>query len=280
MYIVMCRPDFFDVTYELDTNRWMDVDNPPDRELSIRQWTNLLNNYRKYGIDVYIMPGQKNMSDMVFSANAGMPFNGHFITSNFFHRERALEVPFINEYFYKKFNLHELPAQFTFEGQGDVVAYGKKSFLVGCGIRTSRRAVNFISTRILPRIDRNASISPINLRHKDDYDSGEHMFYHLDTCLLYLSRINTFVVYPRAFENGEIDSLKNLGNVFCLNREEAETFACNSVVVSDDVIYTPELKHKRVRRFFTDHGYVPVEHDMSEFMKSGGAVKCLSLEVV
>jgi len=273
----MCRPDYFDVTRRSETNRMMDPDNPPDILLAMNQWQILFGNYKKEGINVPLIDPVSGLEDMTFIANAGLLIGDHFILSNFLEKERQPEKEYYHEYFSKRYsNIHSFPHEAIFEGQGDALMISRNILLIGCNIRTNMWAIKYIS-RLCSRINLKIEVIPLNMRLVSDYLPGENIFYHLDTCLLYLQRVNTFVIYPRAFDKDVIRILNNLGNVVCLDREEAETFACNSVVVSDDLIFTPILKHKRVMSIFQDFGYRIKEHDMSEFMKSGGAERCLSL---
>lgn len=277
MNIVMCRPDFFDVTYILSTNRWMNLEVRPNKALALLQWESLLENYRKYGVNVSIMSGQPGLSDMVFAANAGLPFRSHFVLSNFFHEERRAEVSFLRSFFSSDRNILELSRGVTFEGQGDALLVGGKTILVGCGIRTSENVVEALSTMIRD-VDPSIRVIPLFFRQADDYEKNEQIFYHLDTCLLYLENLKTFLVYPRAFRDGTVSTLRYFGDVIEVTRNEAESFVCNSVVVGK-TIFTPKIGQGQIMDFFISSDYEVIEHDMSEFIKSGGAVKCLSLEM-
>lgn len=277
MRIVMCRPDYFDVTYTLSTNRWMNPNIRPDLNLARRQWENLYENYKKHGVKVSVMCGQPYLSDMVFVANAGLPIRSYFIITNFFHEKRQREVPFLKTFFERRGRLINLKDSITFEGQGDALFIDQQTLLVGCGIRTSKYVVDALSD-VAKMIGRPIEVIMLPFRKISDYQENELIFYHLDTCLLYLSKIQTFLVYPRAFQEGTISVLREFGDIVELTRAEAESFACNSVVYHD-VIFTPQIGRGRMYNFLTDSGYTVMEHDMSEFIKSGGAVKCLSLEM-
>ena len=59
------------------------------------------------------------------------------------------------------------------------------------------------------------------------------------------------------------------------NREPDSRFACNAVVVGSTVVLNtgcPELEEQLQAR-----GYATRAVDLSEFMKSGGSAKCLTL---
>lgn len=99
-------------------------------------------------------------------------------------------------------------------------------------------------------------------------------FYHLDTCLFILNERVAFY-YPPAFDRASIDWLRaNVAELVVVFREEAENFALNSFV-HDQVVFmqkgNPETQ-KKLKEF----GYQVVEVDVTEFMKAGGGIHCLT----
>ena len=76
----MCPPRAFDVVYTI--NPWMDLNNKPDKALALKQWEDLYNTYIKLDIEVAVIEQDKNLPDMVFTANAGIVHNNTFICSN------------------------------------------------------------------------------------------------------------------------------------------------------------------------------------------------------
>ena len=277
MEIVMCSPEYFDVTYELSTNRWMNRNVRPDRVLARRQWEKLFKSYERLGVDVDVVPGQPGLSDMVFTANAGIPVNNYFIFSRFFHKERRPEIPFIRDFLGWVFDKKYLPNDVTFEGQGDALFINDKTLMVGCGIRTSKNTPEKLQ-EIISQIRPDVNVVPLFFRPLEEYPLGERVFYHLDTCFLYLKKAETFFVHQPSFTAETLKNLRKFGDIIGVTREEADSFICNSVEVGD-VLLTPNFMSCYLTGLFKNFGYEVIQHDMSEFMKSGGAVKCLSLEI-
>src|SRR3989344_3810312 len=118
----MCRPAFFNVTRRSLTNRMMNPDNPPGKDLASNQWWALRESFRRHGVVVSIMESQPGLEDMTFVANAGLPIRNHFILSNFLEKERKEEKIFNKEYFsyiYGASKVLSLSDDAIFEGQGD-----------------------------------------------------------------------------------------------------------------------------------------------------------------
>jgi len=198
---------------------------------------------------------------MVFVANAGLPMKDKFILSNFTHKERQGEVEFFRKYFSKKFEVIELPEDIKFEGQGDAFFVGKKLF-IGNGFRSSEKAGDYIK-EYLPD---DYKIIKLNLINQN--------FYHLDTAIAYIGDDN-FLVVKSAFSDDSLEILKRQGNLIFLSDEDAKNFAANNIIYKENIILndaTPELEKK-----LNDLDLNVIKKNTSEFLKSGGSVRCLSL---
>ncbi|MDE4967655.1 arginine deiminase-related protein, partial [Francisella tularensis] len=79
--VLMCRPTAFDVVYAI--NPWMEVNNKHNKTLALKQWQNLYDTYPKLGVKINLIEQGENVTDMVFTANAGVVRENTFIASNF-----------------------------------------------------------------------------------------------------------------------------------------------------------------------------------------------------
>src|ERR1700737_2603857 len=89
MAILMCRPDFFGVEYEI--NPWMHVTIAVDPTLARSQWEALHRTYTEMGERIELAEPVRGLPDMVFTANAAVLHNGNAVLSNFHDRERQGE---------------------------------------------------------------------------------------------------------------------------------------------------------------------------------------------
>jgi N-dimethylarginine dimethylaminohydrolase len=214
----------------------------------------------------YIEP-HPDFPDMVFTANAGLVKDKTVILSNNKHPQRQGESPLFKKWFLDHgYKVIELPKDIYFEGAGDAIFIGDLLFM-GYGFRTSKEAHSII-----------ANVLGV------DYVSCELVnpkFYHLDTC--FFSHKQGILYYLDAFsEETQRKILMNIIGVSMLGggmtiaparKKQAEEFICNSVLNEDSII-TPS--HNLGSCFL---GYNIYSCNMSEFMKSGGAVKCLTLQL-
>lgn len=254
----MCEPTYFGIEYVI--NPWMNMENQADKERAKKQWGNLRDTLEKAGAQIeYIEP--QPLPDMVFTANAGLLRGNVFIPSEFKHPERQREKEFWVKWFSENgFEVKELQSGHSFEGAGDALS-GKVLF-GGYGFRSSKEIYDEIS-KVL-----SAEIIPVHL--VDD------RFYHLDTCFCPLNNENA-IFFEGAFAEESAKIIKEHISCFSVPENEAARFACNAVVVGTNVVLPdgcPETE-----RHLHSIGFQTFSVDMSEFLKSGGAAKCLTLKL-
>ena len=259
MAILMCRPEFFGVEYEI--NPWMHVSVQVDHDLAHSQWTALYATYQRLGVDVELSDPRPGLPDMVFTANAAVVWDGRAVLSNFRFPERQGEEPVWRaELERRDFEVHELPEGLAFEGAGDALFVGDRLFC-GHGFRTGRESHQ--------EVGRCLGVDVVSLELADP------RFYHLDTCFCPLNE-RTVLFAPEALTPVSARLVRQLvPHVIEVPLEVAAGFACNAMPVDGAVVSS--LAATRLERPLADAGFAMIELPMSEFMKSGGGVRCLSL---
>lgn len=107
----------------------------------------------------------------------------------------------------------------------------------------------------------------------------DERFYHLDTCFCPLSD-GTLLYYPPAFDfysNRLIETRVPTAKRLVVGEADALAFACNAVNVGRSVILNQVSAG--LRQQLQTRGYDVVETPLSEFLKAGGAAKCLTLRL-
>ena len=146
------------------------------------------------------------------------------------------------------------PDQF-FEGAGDAL-YFQDILCVAHGFRSDPNAIN---------------IPHMNLKLVDP------RFYHLDTCFCPLQN-GDYLIYPKAFNSESLSKIRSMGGREIEVKEpEAIQFACNAVSV-DNFVFIPS-DCPETHQKLSEAGYIVFDIDMSEFLKSRGACKCLTLKI-
>ncbi|EEF63261.1 TIGR00300 family protein [Pedosphaera parvula] len=262
---LVCPPDLYSVDYVI--NPWMEGNiHKTSPALALAQWDGLVK-ILKHHAEVEEIAPQPGLPDMVFTANAGLAVGKKFALSRFLPRERRGEEPYFKKWFKKQgFEICELPPDLPFEGAGDALLDRRGEVLwAGYGFRTELDAH--------PWIARWLNVEVLSLRLIDP------RFYHLDTCFCPLER-GYLLYYPQAldaYSNRLIEQRVPEEKRIVVSEADAARFACNAVNIEDKVILSQVGAELRAR--LEAGGFQVIETPLGEFIKSGGAAKCLTLRI-
>lgn len=268
MLILMCPPNHYDVTYKI--NPWMTQESEVNKPRAIKQWQQLRQQIEKCGAKVITLPPQKNLPDMVFTANAAFISNNTAYLAEFAHPQRQEERKHFKRFFVSRGTSIVGDAKLTnenrqraaFEGAGDALAAGETLFL-GHGFRSNKTTHKDIA-KTFPQY-KCISLELINSH-----------YYHLDTCFCPLNN-NTALYYPAAFSNQSQQKIQKNINAIAVPQEEARKFACNAVVIDKQVIIPSGCPKTKLA--LEKKGFDVYSCELDEFLKSGGAAKCLTLMI-
>ena len=107
----------------------------------------------------------------------------------------------------------------------------------------------------------------------------DERFYHLDTCFCPLTG-GYLLYYPPAFDsysNRVIEMRIPPEKRIVVEEPDAVCFACNAVNVNNTIVMNQVSD--RLKQQLREVGFEVVETPLSEFLKAGGAAKCLTLRV-
>ena len=263
--ILMCPPHHYDVDYVI--NPWMEGNiHRSSRDRAEAQW-NQLHTVLINHAEVELVTPQKGWPDMVFTANAGLVLGDRVVLSRFFHEERQGEEPHFQKWFEDNgYTVFTLPESLPFEGAGDALLDRAGGWLwAGYGFRSELDSHPYLAEWL--------DVEVLSLRLIDS------RFYHLDTCFCPLTD-GYLLYYPEAFDtysNRLIEMRVPEDKRIAINEVDAVNFACNTVNVGRAVVMnqaSAELKQQLQNR-----GFTVVETPLTEFLKAGGAAKCLTLKM-
>jgi N-dimethylarginine dimethylaminohydrolase len=258
---LMCPPEYFDVRYSI--NPWMDPSKPVDTGLAMAQWERLRDTYLALGHHVEVIDPVPGLPDMVFAANGATVVGNRALIARYRYPQRAAEAPAYRNWFLANgFEVTGEP-RYVNEGQGDYLVDGER-LLAGTGFRTDRLSHDEAQELY--------GLPVVSLTLVDP------SYYHLDTALAVLGK-GRIMYYPEAFSIGSQQVLRRLyPDAILATRRDAEGFGLNAV--SDGVhVVLPQVATQLIE-VLRERGYHPIGVDMSELHKSGGAVKCCTLELV
>lgn len=255
--ILMCEPSCFNVIYEI--NPWMNLNaNQVDVLLAHTQWQTLYKALINVA-DVDVLEGATStIPDLVFTANGGKIFDDFIVLSNFKNAERKLEEPIFERYF-AELGKPIIKVDHAYEGEGDHLSINGRHWL-GYGFRTDVKMKPILESLLNTRVH--------------GLELIDERWYHLDTCFAPLSD-DTIVWFPPAFSETSQKHIREcFDNSIEVDLEDALRFACNLVEINKH-IFVPTNKH--LSQQLAEAGFEVHEFNLSEFMKSGGAAKCLTL---
>lgn len=265
--ILMCPPDYYTVNYAI--NAWMEEHvGKCDTDLAKRQWQYLYDRLSEHA-DIETMAPARHLPDLVFTANAGLVWNNKVVVSHFLAEQRKGETPLYEKWFRDNdYTILDWPEDIPFEGAGDALFSRAVTdrLWMGHGPRTDQETQQLLSEKF------DIDVIPLHLIRP--------RFYHLDTCFTPLS--GGYLMYvPTAFDAESLDAITHhvpKEKHIPLSEEDALSLACNAVEVNNHLFInnaSPELQARLIER-----GFTPVLCPMSEFLKSGGSAKCLTLRLI
>ncbi|MGA2960947.1 MAG: amidinotransferase [Candidatus Korobacteraceae bacterium] len=262
---LMCAPTQYDVNYVI--NPWMAGNvRRASRKQASAQWEQLHHALKQVARVMLVEP-QPGLPDMVFTANAGLVQNGMVAMTRFFHPERQGEESHFRKWFGDcGFRVCEMPVATPFEGEGDALFEADGSRLwAGHGVRTMHSSHRHLRDLW--------GVEVVSLRLVDP------RFYHLDTCFCPL-RDGHLMYFPAAFDaeaNTKIEMRYPKERRIPVREVDALRFACNAINVGR-LILLNEISDELCRRLEAC-GFLVAQVQLTEFLKAGGAAKCLVLRL-
>lgn len=255
----MCFPEFFGVSY--DINPWMSENiGHVNQSLAKVQWQYLYIALSKVA-KVSVLNGVKDLPDLVFTANAGIVRKNIAVVSKFNKPERQPEEQHFAKWFVdNKYDIVKLKN--SYEGEGDHLVDKWNRHWMGTGFRSTVQAAY--------------ELDEIFKVHINTLELVDPRWYHLDTCFCPLPN-GELIWYPGAFSESSQKLINaSFTNQISISEEDALAFACNTVCIGKNV-FMP--KNNKAWYNVKSLGYNVQTFDLSEFMKAGGAAKCLVLDL-
>jgi N-dimethylarginine dimethylaminohydrolase len=262
---LMCAPKLYDVDYVI--NPWMSGNvHRTSRPTAEAQWEQLRHSLSQVARVLLVEP-QPGWPDMVFTANAGLIRDEVVAVSRFTHPERQGEEPHFRQWFQDLgFTVWDTPPTTPFEGEGDALFEVDGSRLwAGYGLRTTH------SSHV--HLQKLWEVEVISLHLVDP------RFYHLDTCFCPLAG-GYLLYFPAAFDPkslAEIESRYPKDKLIAVSESDALRFACNAINLGRTIL-SNEISAE-LSTCLGARGFELIQVQLSEFLKAGGAAKCLVLRL-
>jgi N-dimethylarginine dimethylaminohydrolase len=263
--LLMCEPRLYAVDYVI--NPWMSGNiGASSQPRAMQQWHRLYEVLKKVA-QVELVDPVAGSPDMVFTANAGLALGNMLALSSFFHPERQGEEAHFRQWFMDAgYQVVELSRGVPFEGEGDALfSIDGKRLWAGFGTRSAETSHAVLADAL--------KVEVVGLRLIDP------RFYHLDTCFAPLSD-GSVLYYPEAFDassRARIESFYPEEKRIAVREEDAVRFACNAINLGSTIVLN-EISAELADRL-RQRGFEVVQVLLDEFLKAGGAAKCLVMKL-
>lgn len=257
---LMVEPSHFRVDYAI--NPFMRLDDQPDVTRAHDESHAIATAILAAGGTVETLAQRADSPDMVYAMNLGLALDDRVVMSHMRYPERRMELHSAERWFadhgFDRTYVGREAVGAHFEA-GDAFAW-RGDLVVGYGPRTEELALKHLATELGIRVH------GVRIAHPG--------MYHLDLAFCPLDSAHAMVC-PAAFDQASAQALLALvPEPLVLSEEEAMTFCANSIVVGRTVIM-PACPD-RVRGVLEGWGFEIVIVEVAEFLKGGGAIRCLT----
>ncbi len=265
-HYLMVEPNHFRVDYAI--NPFMHLDDQPDPVRARHQWLEVVAAIETAGATVDVLPQLPEAPDMVYAMNLGLVLQdpdastSRVELSHMRYPQRRMETPEADSWFagrgFARRSIGRDGVGAHFEA-GDAFAW-RGELVVGYGPRTEELALKHLAT------DLGVSVRGIRITHPG--------MYHMDIGFCPLDETHAMVC-PSAYDEASAAALLDLvPEPLVLTEEEGLAFCANSIVIGSTVVM-PACSD-RVREQLETWGFEVVVVDVSEFLKGGGAIRCMT----
>ena len=282
---VCIQPTTFDLLDIQDgQNPYIDVAHRVDMAKVTKQHLNLvkaLTSTLEAGEQVidYRLTTSQKLPDIVFVANGGLslPRLQHplILLPSMKFAQRQAELPYLQA-MYKKLGLPTIafPGKEVFEGQAELKwFFGGNLAVCGPGFRSTRASFKVLKD-FFSYIYGIHGLEPPRLLITPLISAD---YYHLDVAMLEVDD-RTCIVHKRSMTAASIAALRHAGlTVHVINTKDS---FCLNAVMSNGCLITHKLEKGLGEKLKSLTGAQRlIEVDTSEFEKSGGSVRCMTLTV-
>jgi len=265
-------------------NTYIDINHVFDSKKVAAQHTALMAAIKKDTGIVYQLPTSKvPLPDIVFVANGGLSLprlpKPLILLPQMKWPQRQAELPFLREMFQTLgINTIPFPTQEPFEGQAELKWFDGGRKAVGAyGFRSTRQAFRDLEVLFKKLYAEPPVMLVLPLQSAD--------YYHLDVAMLEYGHdhrvVNKCIIHRIAFSPASIKKLQAfLGPDNVTVIDTTDSFCLNAFVDGTHLI-THKITDPQVKTFLEKKtGRRVIEVDTSEFEKSGGSVRCMTLDVL
>ena len=264
--------------YQHKENVYVDASKEINTQKAHEQFANLTKAFHNV-VSYTVENPQDDLSDIVFVANGGLCIPGvpnTIILPHMKYKHRKKELMYLQK-MYEDLGLHTIP--FTapfFEGQAEIKWFhGGSKAICGYGFRATKKAFAVLQ-KLLDGLYKGHGLPPPELLVVPLASAD---YYHLDVAMLEFND-DSCVVHRKAFSEESINKIRDFLGPSKVHIIDTEDTLCLNAVVDGKNLVTHKFTDKPMKKVLEGVTGLRIrEVDVSEFEKSGGSVRCMTLDL-
>lgn len=259
-----------------------------DKAKAIEEHNHIKELLLSIGCDVVSVPSPSDSQDGVYTANWALVRDGKAVLARLPNVRKSEELFAMNLLTKMGIEVHTVPEDWKFSGQGDSLPCGNLLF-AGSKYRSDPRAQEFAAKTLGFHLIQLQTIPDTDSRENPVINSvtgwPDSFFYDIDLALAVIKRPSAsskgLIAYCKdAFTTESqriIEDLDEVDKIVVSIDEATKGFACNLISNGQEVVmssHAPELKSRLEELGLTTH-----TPEINELSKGGGYIRCTSLTI-
>jgi N-dimethylarginine dimethylaminohydrolase len=279
MIRISIEPNTFHLyDYQHRENVYVDASKVINKKKAYEQYSNLTKAFHTM-VSYTIENPNHDLSDIVFVANGGLcipRIPNTIILPNMKYKHRKGELPYLKE-MYEDLGLKTIPFPAAFfEGQAEIKWFhGGSKAICAYGFRATKKAFAVLQ-KLLDSLYKHHGLPPPELLVVPLASAD---YYHLDVAMLEFND-DSCVVHRKAFSEESIKKMRDFLGPSKVHIIDTEDTLCLNAVVDGKNLVTHKFTDNPVKKVLEGVTGLRIrEVDVSEFEKSGGSVRCMTLDL-
>ena len=279
MLRICIEPNTFHLyDYQDRENVYVDASKEINKKKAYEQYSNLTKAFHTM-VSYTIENPKHKLPDIIFVANGGLTIPripNTIILPNMKYKHRKQELSYLKQ-MYEDLGLKIIPfPSAVFEGQAELKWFhGGSKAICGYGFRATKKSFALVQ-KVLDSLYKEHDLPPPELLVVPLASSD---YYHLDVAMLEFND-DSCIVHRKAFSEESIQKMRDfLGPSKVHVIDTADSMSLNAVVDGKNLV-THKLTDKAIKKVLEEITGLRIrEVDVSEFEKSGGSVRCMTLDL-
>ena len=251
-----------------------------NREKAIAEHARIVECFREAGIEIIKVDPPKGCQDGVYTANWAIVKDGIAVMARLPEARKGEEAYARKKLEEQGIKTYLVPENYLYSGQGDSLRCGKYLF-AGRGYRSDPEAQTFVADKLdleLIQVHANPQLNADGSIHINPATNhADSFWYDLDLAISIIDE-HTIAYCPGALDeesNKKLEAIQDLDKIIVDYDECTKGFACNLVSTGKHVIMSANAP--KLKRALEARGLICITPEITELLKGGGYIRCISL---